>query len=1283
MKVFHQCQAEVPNDLYLSVFVKGGNNLFQIGSAKRPIAEIDGYHGSFSSSGTKQPSSRSLYFWISSSTCSAMKGAKQMPNNMRTSPPMRFLSIGLTMLLLLAGLSIRAFGVTPSYTKCEVDGGSQNGRVFSFPLPVRDGDFAHYPQPQILTWVGQTIVINSVSYTISSVADDSHLTLSATGGTQTGIAYTVSGRGQGIINVSGTAVTRVSGDSFNTATQTISVWQVDRKNQWTSTDFKFGIVSLVVPTVASTTCYTVTFVDNVASSSSGSGLTWSQMKNFNVGSGAGVYDAQIVVTPFNPSGSAAAVTVKMKDILNAIDPTANNSPTTSSFLWLSGPVVTCAELLDASTTSGGNYAGAFDFGYNWNGASMDGGGSASYSGTSTFASIHPWGEACYYTSPSNHIKFGLTVENNWTNRAQDQKYKFDINVGASATPSKVYDSTSVVGNSSGYYTHIFAARWHKTFYAGTAPGHLRSNPNFAYLVTTGIIPNYDQTAGVGADPSTADNCDVSDKCPTWPADWVNSDKAEINGYGLFYLFSQDWSSNWEGSPMQREWLMWLYNAGTATTSDGKAAKAEQIICGRTACDGDTLTSAGIDTSATTQYDVPGGAGMAGALNNAPIHMKESRPPATANAFWCPNWGLQTDGTGKDLTLASGTPSAACTGGLGAALGRPLSRHAFPTTGFQGSSVIIPVATVGARSSGYGGWGISNIEHWLTYGPDAYILTGDYFHYEDMLQEASYVTNYTTGDYAFGSANFQFAIVFPGSGGIRNWGWSMGALGETAAMAVDGTVEQSYYTGLLNSNLAFMEGTLGITGSAFTPTSTNATCSAFNYTSAINRWNLGHCVNLSFCGDATHYRDCTGVGSNAFTNALYLMGAGECSLGGRPDLTQWTINAVTRANPAVATTSATNNLGSGGNVKIWQSTGTPWSSNAYTGINNSNSVFIAGTNSGTAIQLLRSPSGSNFDTSGFANAFSGTAQVTNGFLDQRYSTDFIEDWMQWGALTVLGRLHYMGLTQVDNVLNVGGKRLLEGLLDTANNPYLMADSFSPAKDGATSCSDAAPSPNTTIGTWANFKKGFSGSDQGLPNFRSNSVVSGNFPCGTHGYALVARAAAAYLPLISTYTCPDGVTSCNGTNAWNFMAVTGGGAVPYYGNSEFNADSNCPTFGATLGPQVRFALSTQESATVTACTLSPSSASIAVGTDQAVTATCMYSDGSGPTSCTSDIALFTDNNAVASTSAQNIHGVGAGTANITGSTISNSTSCTPTIPVTVTAAVSNTTMKGVVLKGVVIK
>jgi hypothetical protein len=174
-----------------------------------------------------------------------------------------------------------------------------------------------------------------------------------------------------------------------------------------------------------------------------------------------------------------------------------------------------------------------------------------------------------------------------------------------------------------------------------------------------------------------------------------------------------------------------------------------------------------------------------------------------------------------------------------ATGRPMSMHAH--SDIQHSTSILPVAAVGTVNTG--AWAIADASHWWDNAYPAYLLTGDYYYLEEEYFAASYVaTNVNPGQQPYQGNGF-FAFSNSLQWIPRILAWSLQTQARAATIAPDSTIEVSYFTSLMNSNLEIQEGMLGITGTPLTPTSTNPTCSPYTLASA-NRWDWGRCTAFS-------------------------------------------------------------------------------------------------------------------------------------------------------------------------------------------------------------------------------------------------------------------------------------------------------------------------------------------------------------------------------------------------------------------------------------------------------
>jgi hypothetical protein len=611
----------------------------------------------------------------------------------------------------------------------------------------------------------------------------------------------------------------------------VSDYQSDVKNRWPDGSVKFAIISFI-QNLAPSSAAEFSFQNTVSCNNTGY-LGQAQMTGFNGGNWGG----QIVVTP----AGGTAVTTDAKTMLAASDPSSNVFGDCKNDYWLQGPVVTAVILQDCTSAS------AHDFGWTWNGSTM----TSPVTGNASTASLHPMFILYFYPS-INSIEVSAIIEDPWPTRIQDQSVSLAIKTGG--TPTTVWSKPTFTMNP--------GQRFRKTFWSGTAPGKIRTDHNFEYLKSTRAFPNYDPNVTV----STSSDY-VYDGATSWST-WSAGDRGDIGGNGGLNAISQDFSSNSEGAPIQREDLLYLYNMGSCGTANSECAKAWDMLTGEIGA---------IDTSLSAG-SVPGGAGTWNNVGNIPYHMRESRPAAdgvqsgSTNWFYCDNFAeknARTDGT-NPVTGVSGCGNNPA----GEAFGKPFSKHTHSDDQWGGpgywggiiNSVIVGTATTG-------GWAIGGCNHWQDWNYAAYLETGDYYYLENNYQAASLClmdSNPDPTDPA-GGARF-FSYMSPQGAVLREWAWGIQAVERAAFVAPDGTSEASYYLAQLNSNLEAEEGFMGITGTASTPSDTTcsgATCN-HNPTSA-NRWNWGRATGMSQCFTSG---SCTTI-----PLALHMFSPGACPLSG--------------------------------------------------------------------------------------------------------------------------------------------------------------------------------------------------------------------------------------------------------------------------------------------------------------------------------------------------------------------------------------------------------------------
>jgi hypothetical protein len=720
----------------------------------------------------------------------------------------------------------------------------------------------------------------------------------------------------------------------------LSIYQADVKNRWSDGSVKFAVISFV-QTLAPNSSTEITF-ESVPSCNNSGYLNQAQMTGFNSGN----WDAQITVTP----ASGTAVTTSAKTMLDDTNPASDTFGDCHNDYWLQGPVVTAVIIQDCTSTS------ANDFGWTWNGSTMSSPvtGNASTASfhpmfiCSFYPSITavecemmielPWSgrvqdqlaDLNFETEDS-----GGTLHSRWSHvgarvltdvtasttlnnppavstfsitsasanfSSTDLGLPFCL-INGSATPEcgtiqSVGSSTtatvalptgafSISGSSLAAYINLQSSisRHRKTFWSGTAPGHIRIDHNFPYLISTKAFPNYDLTVSI----NPASGSYPAGKCCDYGyMGWVGTDRGEIGGFGTV---NRDMSQVLEGAPLQRADLAYLYNMGTCGSSNSYCAEAWQMLTGMTAI-GDMLTHAGIDTSATTQYDVIGGGGFWDNFGNVPFHWRESRTAAGGgnqsggNCFYVSQF--ENKNAAGNVTLNSG--SSSCLGGgdsnvpdpidPNSATGKALSRHAHSDYQLEANYVAgTSPHTVGSALNPPYGWDVGDEGpyHWLDYAYSAYLLTGDYYYLENIYQSASLAVGFNNAGNGPPQGNGVFGYFNPDGAIVRFWAWAMQNVERAAFTAPDGSAEASYYLSMLNSNLEIQEGAQGLTGTALTPSSsqgsftTSGTISSYDVNTA-NRWDWGRYTLFSTCTNTSG--SCTNV-----SPALHQIATGQCPASG--------------------------------------------------------------------------------------------------------------------------------------------------------------------------------------------------------------------------------------------------------------------------------------------------------------------------------------------------------------------------------------------------------------------
>jgi glucuronoarabinoxylan endo-1,4-beta-xylanase len=242
----------------------------------------------------------------------------------------------------------------------------------------------------------------------------------------------------------------------------VAFTQNDVKNRWPDGSFKFGMVSFILPTIASG--QTVNIDYNTQACPAQTPLTQAQMlaAGFN-------FDGQIQLT-----GAVSPPGISARSILTAAgscsDPGTDPDGSTSLCkYWLKGPVVTAVVLEDRSGRT-------FD-------VNTDGGAGNP---------LHPIFEAWFYPQ-TNQFQLGYTLENAWasttaTLSARPQTFSLVLTAG-NTSPITLSGNWGAASQSL-----LTRAAFHRTYCSNGTQNTcspLTINHNYRYIAQTRFTPNWD------------------------------------------------------------------------------------------------------------------------------------------------------------------------------------------------------------------------------------------------------------------------------------------------------------------------------------------------------------------------------------------------------------------------------------------------------------------------------------------------------------------------------------------------------------------------------------------------------------------------------------------------------------------------------------------------------------------------------------------------------------------------------------------------------------------------
>lgn len=399
--------------------------------------------------------------------------------------------------------------------------------------------------------------------------------------------------------------------------------------------------------------------------------------------------------------------------------------------WLRGPVVTQVIVEDRSAS--------YTYDYGWHLAT----GVMIVDADPKYKSLHPVFVLTFYPGWPG-VKGECIQENVWMFKRQDQIIDVTIKTGG-ALGTTAYTKAA--------FRQISSSRWRKIFWDGTAPGDVRLDYNFPYLVYSKALTRYDTTL-------TQSESSIA----TWYASYGKSDKGDLGGNAIV---TKDMSEGEEEAGLLQGFDVGLLASGDARLYD--------VMFGTSLYD-----SAG--------SPVTGGGGNSAVAGHVNCHRRET---ATSNNY-C------------QYSCAAGATTAV--------FGRWASKEYRPTYRL-GSEWEIPENAVGDTTTD--GWAFDASHAWDTvWAP--YLATGDWYFIEELHAWAQgFMLQGNPGTAGYGSHGWWSYVNEHGSQ-FRGTAWAMRTILYATLATPDSTPEKEYLLNKLQNHIAIREGEQLPSGGLFGP-----------------------------------------------------------------------------------------------------------------------------------------------------------------------------------------------------------------------------------------------------------------------------------------------------------------------------------------------------------------------------------------------------------------------------------------------------------------------------------